>query len=122
MTNLEKYIEGMVLKIKDSGGADKHYHWSELVMVLEEAAKYIPSNKPLTRDRQELFFVGYTNPYQLIHACGNGESSGSFYPNTEGDTTIPIYMLTCHESRLLNLTDGDLSLGKLKDIQNGGNL
>lgn len=123
MTNLEKFITEMASKIKQSGGADNHYHWSELVMVLEETLKYIPSDKPISRGHQELVFVGYTNPYQLVHSCANDdEASGSFYPNTKEDTTIPLYMLKCHERRLINLTDGDLTVSKLIDLQNGGEL
>ena len=121
MTNLEKYISEMVKNIKSNGGADSAYHWSELVMVLEEALKYIPQETPLQYDIG-LFFVGYTNPYQLVHSCDKVEPSGSFYPTTEEDTTIPLFMLKCHEHRLLNITDGDLSLAKLKELQEGGEL
>ena len=90
-------------------------------MVLEETLKYIPQESPVSQDAG-LFFVGYTNPHQLVYSCDKVEPSGSFYPDTEEDTTIPLFMLKCHEHRLLNLTNGDLSLAKLKDLQEGGEL
>lgn len=121
MTNLENYIKTMVASIKKQGGADDAYHWTELVMVLEETLKYIPDGADISQEAG-LFFVGYTNPYQLVHACGKDEPSGSFYPTTEEDTTIPLFMLKCHERRLLALTDNDLSLEKLRNIQEGGDL
>lgn len=70
-------------------------------------------------NNDDLFFVGYTNPYQIVHSCDKVEPSGSFYPNTDEETTIPLFMLKCHEHRLLNLTDGDLSLQKIKELQDG---
>ena len=122
MTNLESYIKEMTANIKKNNGADSIYHYSELVMVLEEVVKYLPKNISLTSDHQGLFFIGYTNPCQLVHVCDDVEPSGSFYPNTDEDTLIPLYMLKCHENRLLNLTDGDLSLEKLRELQKPGGL
>ena len=49
-------------------------------------------------------FVGYTNGYQ-IH-CAK-ESEGFFYPNTDNECYIPLYMLAIHEHRLELYTRGE---------------
>jgi len=46
---------------------------------------------------QKLIHVGYTNPNQIGYAK---EESGSFYPGTENECYIPLYMLKIHEHRL----------------------
>jgi len=122
MTNLEKYIKETVKKIKKEGSVDKNYHWSEITTLLEEASKYISDEAVISPEYQGLVFIGYTNPFQIVHSCDKVEPSGSFYPNTDENTTIPLFMLRCHENRLLNLTDGDLSIEKIKELQEGGEL
>ena len=41
--------------------------------------------------------VGYTNPHQIEYGK---ESEGKFYPDTENDCVIPLYMLKVHLHRL----------------------
>ena len=45
----------------------------------------------------ELVHVGYTNGHQIKYAK---DSEGSFYPDTENDCWIPLYMLAIHTHRL----------------------
>jgi len=116
MTNLEKYIKEMAATIKKEGGADKAYHWTEVIMVLEEALKYVPEEKNIEKGHQELVFIGYTNGAQIYHsAVYEDEASGIFFPDTYGETVIPLYMLKCHEHRM-EFFDG-FSIKSLKEMQ-----
>jgi len=44
----------------------------------------------------KLIHVGYTNGYQIKYAK---EEEGSFYPDTENDCWIPLFMYECHLHR-----------------------
>lgn len=86
--------------------------------------KLVEENQRLRAKIEELesnlFFVGYTNPAQLVHVCDDVEPSGSYYPTTEGETTIPLFMLKSHEMRLMALTNDELTLDELSRLQNEG--
>ena len=45
---------------------------------------------------KKLIHVGYTNGHQVKYAK---EESGLFYPDTEGDCYIPLFMYECHLHR-----------------------
>jgi hypothetical protein len=47
--------------------------------------------------KDKLVHVGYTNPHQVKYAK---DESGLFYPDTENECYIPLYMLKQHEHRL----------------------
>jgi hypothetical protein len=47
--------------------------------------------------QKELVHVGYTNPYQIKYAK---DEEGSFYPDTDNECYIPLYMLKKHKHRL----------------------
>ncbi|WP_373092511.1 hypothetical protein [Zhongshania sp.] len=63
-------------------------------------------------DESELVHIGYTNGAQVLY-CVTGES-GSFYPDTENDTCIPVYMLRTHAHRLESTTNGQVTLDRIK--------
>lgn len=46
---------------------------------------------------KDLLHVGFTNGSQIKYAK---VEEGSFYPNTDGDCYIPLYMLKSHEHRI----------------------
>ena len=71
---------------------------------LADLALDIQTKNIEAHERQELFFVGYTNGAQVLYAS---KDEGSFYKDTESDCYIPLYMLKTHEHRLEgNLTSG----------------
>ncbi len=92
--------------------------------LVEEKRKLVEENERLRAKIEELesnlFFVGYTNPAQLVHVCDDIEPSGSYYPTTDSETTIPLFMLKSHEMRLMALTNDELTLDELKRLQNEG--
>jgi hypothetical protein len=51
----------------------------------------------LKTHKDKLVHVGYTNPHQVKYAK---DESGLFYPDTENECYIPLYMLKQHEHRL----------------------
>lgn len=63
-------------------------------------------------DGSELVHIGYTNGAQVLY-CVTDES-GSFYPDTENDTCIPVYMLRTHAHRLESTTNGQVTLDRIK--------
>ncbi len=63
-------------------------------------------------DESELVHIGYTNGAQVLY-CVTDES-GSFYPDTENDTCIPVYMLRTHAHRLESTTNGAVTLDRIK--------
>ena len=46
---------------------------------------------------KELLHVGFTNGTQVKYAK---DEEGAFYPDTDGDCYIPLYMLKSHEHRV----------------------
>ncbi len=46
---------------------------------------------------KELMHVGFTNGAQIKYAK---DEEGAFYPDTDGDCYIPLYMLKSHEHRI----------------------
>lgn len=46
---------------------------------------------------RELMHVGFTNGTQIKYAK---DEEGAFYPDTDGDCYIPLYMLKSHEYRI----------------------
>lgn len=60
----------------------------------------------------ELVHIGYTNGAQVLYCVAN--KSGSFYPDTENDSCIPVYMLRTHAHRLESTTNGEVTLDRIK--------
>ena len=58
-----------------------------------------------------LIFVGYTNGYQILYAAVD---AGTFYPDTDNECWIPLYMLEGHVPRLESTSDMTVTLEKLK--------
>lgn len=48
-------------------------------------------------EQNKLIHVGYTNQYQVGYAK---DDQGAFYPDTDNDCYIPLYMLATHVHRL----------------------
>jgi len=68
-----------------------------------------------TKEKTEaLIFVGYTNGYQILYAA---EESGTFYPDTDSECWIPLYMMKRHAHRLETTTNMVVTLEKLKAAQ-----
>ena len=65
---------------------------AELAEAKVDAERY---KRELQQD--ELVHVGYTNPYQIKYAK---DEEGSFYPDTDNECYIPLYMLKKHKHRL----------------------
>ncbi len=65
----------------------------------EELAKADERVKELEEElaTKELLHVGFTNGSQIKYAK---VEEGSFYPNTDGNCYIPLYMLKSHEHRI----------------------
>ncbi len=87
--NLEKSIAlGKVQKLEKTLGncADGLAKANERVKELEEELA-----------TKELLHVGFTNGSQIKYAK---VEEGSFYPNTDGNCYIPLYMLKSHEHRI----------------------
>lgn len=63
----------------------------------------------------ELIFVGYTNGYQILYGV---DSPGSFYPDTDNGTIIPLYMLKTHAHRIQSTTNMTVSLEAIKEVRN----
>ena len=61
-----------------------------------------------------LIHVGYTNPHQIEHAK---VESGLFYPDTEHDCWIPVYMLKTHEHRLFYPVDSGVRGTKTEPVE-----
>lgn len=59
----------------------------------------------------ELIFVGYTNGHQIGYAK---ESEGGFYPDTDNECYIPLYMLKTHAHRIENTSNGQVTFDSLK--------
>ena len=53
-------------------------------------------NAELKRKHQKLIHVGYTSGHQIDYAK---KESGSFYPDTDNECWIPLYMLSIHAHR-----------------------
>ncbi|NCP63188.1 MAG: hypothetical protein GW763_11330 [Paraglaciecola sp.] len=65
-------------------------------------AELVAKDKRIAELEKELgqrlhHFVGYTNGNQISYAK---EEEGSFYPDTDNDCYIPLYMLDVHLHRL----------------------
>ena len=71
----------------------------ENVKMAQQLAKANERVKELEKDlaEKELLHVGFTNGTQVKYAK---DEEGAFYPDTEGDCYIPLYMLKSHEHRV----------------------
>lgn len=71
----------------------------EISRLNAELAKANERVARLERDAKnnELVHVGFTNGDQITYAK---TEEGSFYPNTDGNCYIPLYMLKSHEHRI----------------------
>lgn len=67
--------------------------------LVEQLAKANERVKELEKDikNNELVHVGFTNGDQITYAK---TEEGAFYPDTDGDCYIPLYMLKSHEHRI----------------------
>ncbi|WP_346839787.1 hypothetical protein [Microbulbifer sp. SAOS-129_SWC] len=70
--------------------------------------------QPPEQLHDQLFFVGYTNGYQVQYGA---EEEGSFYNNTDRDSVIPLYMLKIHQCRLESTTGGAVTLDSIKAVR-----
>ena len=59
----------------------------------------------------ELIFVGYTNGHQVAYAK---ESEGVFYPDTDNECYIPLYMLKTHAHRIESTSGGQVTFEQVK--------
>lgn len=66
-----------------------------LAITQQEAEPVVRDMGQAVMDR--LIHVGYTNPAQIEYGK---EEGGKFYPDTENDCVIPLYMLKVHTHRL----------------------
>lgn len=62
----------------------------------------------------ELIFVGYTNGYQILYGA---QESGSFYPDTDNECFIPLYMLKTHWHRIQSTSGMNVTLDMIKEAQ-----
>ena len=71
----------------------------ELKKLQEKLAKANERVEELEKElaTKELLHVGFTNGDQIKYAK---VEEGSFYPNTDGNCYIPLYMLKSHEHRI----------------------
>lgn len=71
----------------------------KIKQLTESLAKANERVARLKRDAKnnELVHVGFTNGDQITYAK---TEEGSFYPNTDGNCYIPLYMLKSHEHRI----------------------
>lgn len=60
----------------------------------------------------ELVFVGYTNGHQIKYAR---EDEGVFYPDTDNECYIPLYMLKTHLHRIESTSDFNVTLEEIFD-------
>jgi hypothetical protein len=67
--------------------------------LVEQLAKANERVKELEKElaNKELLHVGFTNGTQVKYAK---DEEGAFYPDTDGDCYIPLYMLKSHEHRI----------------------
>lgn len=65
--------------------------------------------------QEELVHIGYTNGLQIFYGATD---EGSFYPNTEGDCYIPVYMLKTHLHRIESTSRGIVTA---KDVERAKN-
>jgi len=72
---------------------------SEIETLRTQLAKANERVKELEEElaTKELLHVGFTNGSQIKYAK---VEEGSFYPNTDGNCYIPLYMLKSHEHRI----------------------
>lgn len=67
----------------------------------------------------QLIFVGYTNGRQIYYAASL--ENGAFYPDTEENCMIPLYMLKTHWHRLESTSDGEVTLEMIKEVWSNKN-
>lgn len=71
----------------------------KIKQLTESLAKANERLKVLEREtaQKKHHFVGYSNGFQIAYAK---HDEGCFYPSTDGDSYIPLYMLDVHLHRL----------------------
>lgn len=82
-TEISSDVLGLLIELRDTD-AHKNKRLAEL-------------EAELKTHKDKLVHVGYTNPHQVKYAK---DESGLFYPDTENECYIPLYMLKQHEHRL----------------------
>ena len=76
---------------------------NELIEIIEKKSEQLAKASERVEELEkelatkELLHVGFTNGYQIKYAK---EEEGAFYPDTDGDCYIPLYMLKSHEHRI----------------------
>jgi len=86
----------------------------EYALAINEAITAL--QQPVLPDKDVLLHVGYTNPCQIEYA---GTEEGAFYPDTDNECYIPLYMLKIHFHRLGHDYDGRMIEIKNKAAQQG---
>ena len=89
-----------IQKLSEVDGNSVAYNLHEdLLCVKEDLAKANERLKVLEREtaQKKHHFVGYSNGFQIAYAK---HDEGCFYPSTDGDSYIPLYMLDVHLHRL----------------------
>tara|TARA_B100000700_G_scaffold329862_1_gene453320 strand:- start:650 stop:1099 length:450 start_codon:yes stop_codon:yes gene_type:complete len=73
--------------------------FDEINYLTDQLAKANERLKVLEREaaQKKHHFVGYSNGFQIAYAK---HDEGCFYPSTDGDSYIPLYMLDVHLHRL----------------------
>jgi chromosome segregation ATPase len=90
--------EQLRIKLSGAEAACRLLHEDKQVLS-KELAKANERVKELEEElaTKELLHVGFTNGSQIKYAK---VEEGSFYPNTDGNCYIPLYMLKSHEHRI----------------------
>lgn len=66
----------------------------------------------------KLIFVGYTNGSQILYANDRSHGGeGLFFKDFDNDCMIPLYMLSTHYHRLETTSFGEVTLERLRKVQ-----
>lgn len=103
----------LIERVASSDKRHPSWSWSQLAVdfacLLKANTHPAPAKVP---GESELVHIGYTNGAQVLYCVAN--KSGSFYPDTENDSCIPVYMLRTHAHRLESTTNGEVTLDLIK--------
>lgn len=119
LKNIEEKLLAVVDRVKAaSKGIDfSSGKYEEIILDIESICSEIAGDTALLKDAEyeNLRHVGYTNGYQLYY--NKSEESGLFYPDTDGNCIIPLYMLKTHDHRIEITTDGEVCALMLEHIK-----
>ena len=92
----QKYVYLVLYDYEDSWDFQSLEDIREIIKLREEVEAKDKRIVELERQNKR-HFVGYTNGCQIHYAK---DESGSFYPDTDNECIIPLYMLDIHLHRL----------------------